>query len=366
MLEVQKFLQKQNGDLALLKQYYGINAVKHPTDSRVILNYDQIDSSKHKFEPIVRECRALTLDSRDWSLVARGFYRFFNWGEYPAEMKKFDFERSRATFKEDGSYINVYNWGGRWHVQTRGSFGDGLVNDFITWRHLFELASPENLFKSLDTKCTYVFELCSLYNQVVRRYDVPSLFLLTVFDGYTEYVHDTVNVIGEEINVHMPTTMMFRDIMDVEKYLMERERVDKTFEGFVLRDNNNYRFKHKSSTYVALHRLAGNGNIASEKSLIKFVLAGERDELVTYFPYVAATYDKLATQVEKLSKDLENYWYCFKDEKSRKKFALAVQKCPMNSLLFIAKDKYDDGETDVDPVLLMRASPEKVTKYLIK
>lgn len=363
MLEVQKFLQK-NGDLALLKQTYGINAVKHPTDSRVILNYDQIASSKWKFEPIVRECRALTLDSKDWSLVARGFYRFFNWGEYPAEMKKFDFERSRATFKEDGSYINVYYWNGSWHVQTRGSFGDGAVNDFITWRQLFNLAAPENLFKRLDKRCTYIFELCSLFNQVVRRYDTPSLFLLTVFDGYTEFVHDITSVIGKEIQVEMPETMVFRDIMDVEKYIMARERIDKTFEGFVLRDDANHRFKMKNSGYVALHRLANNGNIATEKSLVKFVLAGERDELVTYFPYVASTYDRLSEQVDKLAKDLSNYWFCFKDEASRKKFALAVAKCPMNTFLFEAKTKYDNGETDVDPVLLMRASPDKVTRFL--
>lgn len=364
MLNVQEFLQKTGGDLALLKQYYGINAIKHPTDSRVILNYDQIDSSKYKFEPIVRECRALTLDSKDWSLVARGFYRFFNWGEYPAEMKKFNFEFSTAQFKEDGSYINVYFWNNRWHVQTRGSFGDGSVNDFITWRQLFELAAPPNLFGSLNPQYTYVFELCSLYNQVVRRYDTPSLFLLTVFDQYTEFVVEAIQDVGKEIHVQTPETMKFEGIMDVEKFLMERERVDKTFEGFVLRDLNNVRFKMKNPSYVALHRLSNNGNIASEKNLVKFVLEGEKDELLTYFPYVKDSYLKLEEKIFNVSKELSNYWYCFKDEKSRKKFALAVQKCPMNNFLFEAKTKLDNGETDVDPVLLMRASPEKVTRFL--
>lgn len=364
MLDVQKSLISNGGNLALLNQEYGINAIKHPTDSRVILNYDQIASSKMKFEPIVRECRALTLDSNDWSLCARGFYRFFNWGEYPNEMKKFQFEGSVATFKEDGSYIVVYYWNGEWHVQTRGSFGGGNVNDFITWRQLFMLAAPENFFQRLEKTKTYVFELCSRYNQVVRLYNTPSLFLLTVFDGEVELLHPITKVIGKEIGVEMPEEYSFGDIMDVEAFIANLERTDKTFEGFVLRDRNNLRFKMKNSTYLMLHRMANNGNIQSESRLIEYILNGELDEVICYFPYVEKQARALEEKLQKIMETMSNHWFCFKDEKSRKKFALAIKDCPFNNFLFEAKTKYDNGETDINPITLMRASPEKVTRVL--
>lgn len=364
MLAVQEWLVKNKGDVKALNEHYGINTLINPNDSRVVLNYDQIASSKLKTERIVRECRALVLDSLDWSLVARGFFRFFNWGEYPAEMKKFNFERSLATFKEDGSYIVVYNWKGTWYIQTRGSWGDGKVNDFISWRELFDLASPDNLLSNLDPKLTYVFELCSTYNQVVRLYNTPSLFLLTIFDGEIEYNHDVVVVIGKEIRVSTPQTEKFRDILDVEQYIAEVERKDKTFEGFVLRDEQNIRFKHKNLSYVALHRLCSNRNIDNSKHLIKFVLAGERDEVVTYFPYVASHYDRLAEKVSGWEKELDNYWFTFCDEKSRKKFAAAVEKCPLNWALFQAKTAYDGGDLNANPIKIMRENPSKLEKFL--
>ncbi len=57
-----------------LKEEFSINCVEHP-DGRVICNYDMINS-RPKDHKIVREARALTLDSRDWSLISRSFFRF--------------------------------------------------------------------------------------------------------------------------------------------------------------------------------------------------------------------------------------------------------------------------------------------------
>jgi hypothetical protein len=51
MLNVQKYLQSGK-TLENLSDDFGIKSNPHPEDGRVILNYDQIDSSKHKMEPI--------------------------------------------------------------------------------------------------------------------------------------------------------------------------------------------------------------------------------------------------------------------------------------------------------------------------
>ena len=88
MLEVQKYLRsgKTFDDLSA---DFGVKSSFHPEDPLVILNYDQIESPKTN--TIVRECRALTLETTNFDVVARSFSRFFNWGEVQDEMKYFDF-----------------------------------------------------------------------------------------------------------------------------------------------------------------------------------------------------------------------------------------------------------------------------------
>ena len=82
---VQDYLRHPQHTLETLHETYGIRHNVHE-DGRVILNYSQIDSYDVRFEPIVRECRGLVLDSNNnWALVARAFSRFFNLGEEPEE-----------------------------------------------------------------------------------------------------------------------------------------------------------------------------------------------------------------------------------------------------------------------------------------
>lgn len=113
MLEIQKYLQ--DNTLEDLKNNFGIKTTFHE-DGRVILNYHQIDSYKHKYNPIVLECRGLVLDrNNNFELVARSFPRFFNLGEHRESQDRFVWEGSTATDKEDGCFgyntqLNI--WGG--------------------------------------------------------------------------------------------------------------------------------------------------------------------------------------------------------------------------------------------------------------
>lgn len=75
MLEVQKYLKTHS--LEELKDEFDINYKEY--DDRVILKY-RIDS-KPKFHPIVKECRGLILSLPNFDVIARGFDRFFNYGE---------------------------------------------------------------------------------------------------------------------------------------------------------------------------------------------------------------------------------------------------------------------------------------------
>lgn len=341
---------KQNG-LDSLQKKFAIKANFHE-DGRVILNYDQIESYKHKTNPIVRECRGLVLDSSDWSLVARSFERFFNLGEDRPSQDKFIWDDCIATHKEDGSLLIVYYRDG-WHINTRGSYGDGECNySGMTWRELAKLAGLDT--SNLDKHYTYVFELCSRYNKVVRDYPFPTLYLLTMFDGEIELTHDAVHSFGYKA----PTSTSFEDVFHVQSELAKFAENDPTFEGFVLRDVNNRRLKAKSEKYVALHRTVNNGAIAHPKNLVQFVLDGETDEIIAYFPELEEIVLDVKEKIGKIESELDDIWFVHKDERNRKKFAMAVKHHPFSCCLFQARDK------GINPIDILRENKDLIVKKL--
>ena len=357
MLEVQKWLREQNGNLELLEKQLGISNVLHD-DGRVILNYSQIDSPKTN--KIVRECRGLILDRfNNWNLVARSFPRFFNWGENLEDQRNFEWDRCRAEEKVDGSLIVCHHFNGEWHINTRGSFGQGLVNDFVSWRQLFELAIPPNFFSALNPEYTYIFELCSLYNKIVRSYEKPTLFLLTVFCAESEIDLKSVEDQSNFIGVQRPDVLFFSDIYDLTLYIENKSNNDPTFEGMVLVDQNNLRIKVKSPKYLVLHKLHNNGHISID-SLVNIVMYKEDDEFLVYFKELKPQFDLIKNEIAKARKEIDNLWFCYHDEPSRKKFALSVVPSKWSSFLFKAKD------TGEHPIELFNKNRPLVSKILEK
>lgn len=337
-MKVQDWLRNNGGNLELLEKQLGITHTCHE-DGRMILNYSQINSPRNN--EIVRECRGLVLDSNnDWALVARAFDRFFNVGEFVEEFKFFDFNNCIGYHKEDGSLLLVYYWNGEWRFNTRGSFGEGEVNySGITWKELALKALPQ---KFLDQALfipglTYVFELCSPHNKIVRTYKEPQVFLLAIFNnrGY-EYPYATVAGEAEEYGLQMPYVSPFFSIEDVEGYIRLKADEDPTFEGIVLYDGKT-RWKIKSPEYLVLHRMANNGDPCHPKNILPFILSGELDELLSYFPEVEGQVIDMQAEIDGAWAEIDNLWYCFHDEPSQKKFALAIQDCRHKGILFSAR-----------------------------
>lgn len=269
----------------------------------------------------MRECRGLVLDE-NFDLVARGFRRFFNYGEVD---DPFNWQESVVcSEKVDGSLIILYFWNGKWRINTRFSFGDGQINDSpYTWE---SLVSSLLDFSKLNPELTYVMELCSRYNKVVRDYPTPSLFLLSVFDRYNELYFNETMTIGKSIGVSTSNSYKVSSYDDVEYHLNSISSNDQTFEGFVLRDRDNNRFKVKSLLYLSLHRLANNGNLCSPKNIIPLILDGEIDEVITYFPEMKDDILNFKNKIDKIFQEIDNVWFCHWDEQNQKKFAIAVCK----------------------------------------
>lgn len=360
MLSVQKFL-REGGTLQQLHEKLGIRVVEHPTDPLVILNYCQIDSPKR--DPICVECRGLVLEQGSWDVIARSFPRFFNYGEYPDLDAEFDWADFTANTKEDGSLALVYEYGGRLRMNTRGSFAQGGVVPGIdmTWEQLFWKSVAGTSLSELCGigRSTYVFELCSPYNRVVRRYPEPTAFLLTVFDNETgEMSPGFADAMAKALDCGRPTALHFRSIDEVYNFLLAKAD-DPTFEGVVLRDSKNRREKVKSALYVALHHLHDNGNVCNVKRLLPLYLANEQDEVLTHFEEVTPHFLDMVESLEGEKARMLAVWARARHLPSQKEFALYVKKhTRLAAVLFEARKKGSD------PVVEFNKAEGVLLKYL--
>ena len=335
MLAVQEYLQTRT--LEDLGSELGIRVCRHDTDPLVILNYSQIESPKT--HPVVRECRGLTLHADTNEIVARAFPRFYNWGEVADEQSLFDFSDFIVQSKEDGSLVLIYQYGGHWRANTRGSFGeDFLPFQSFNWQEGFRRALGVSSLDELGLAPghTYVCEFCSPWNKVVRRYETPAMFLLTAFRGGDELSWEEVDELGQGKPFLRPTRYCFRSIEAIEAFLRKQSQDDPTFEGVVIRDRKGHRWKVKSPTYLSLHRLGSDkGSLFNPKNLLPFVLSGEEAELLCYFPEVKERFCEVKSQVESHFAQLQSVWKESKDIADQKGFALSIMgKTPFTGILF--------------------------------
>lgn len=369
MLAVQEYLQTKTFDD--LTAELAIVVKKHDTLPLAILNYDQIES-RPKNHPIVRECRALVLHTESKELVAKSFNRFFNWGEVADEMGRFDFSDFNVQSKEDGSLCVIYNFEGEWFANTRGSFAvDVMQGSDVTWRQgmmkAMGVTALSDLKYTLDPRLTYVCEFCSPWNKIVRRYEKPVMYLLTAFRGTDELPPAEVDTLFRSWALFSrPTRYDFKTIEEVQDFLNQQAAADPTFEGVVIRDRNNERWKIKSATYLGLHKLRGEGdNLFNPKNLLPFVLSGEDDELLTYYPEVTEAYYKLKAEVQAhYIKTLET-WAEYKDIPEQKDFALAIKgRTPYTGVLFELRKKHKSAQTVADLKREWRDSEGQILKQL--
>lgn len=331
MLNLQKFLLENNGDLEKLKNEYGVYTNAHKVIHNLIqFGYDQIESSKVKDHPIVRESRGIILDrNASWAVVARPFNRFFNWGENIDE-DIFDWNSFVAQEKIDGSLLILYNYRGVWHVATKGSAdANGTVGDnSFTFGELFwEIFRRQMYFISdLNPRNTYLFELTSKYNRVVTS-QIDNEGTLTL-----------IGVRDNESGLEFPA-VLYRDCFDVVRsYSMStideilaaaKEINPSQQEGFVLVDKNFNRIKVKSEKYVLIHHLKDSIN---DKRIVDLIRTGEESEVFAYFPDLKIRFDEIKKYVDMTVANLDDMWNNDIEEEgllssSQKEFALYVQKC---------------------------------------
>jgi hypothetical protein len=216
-----------------------------------------------------------------------------------------------------------------------GPCWDGLVFDMLAGRE-----------EELPKDCTYIFELCTMHNKVVRAYKEPKLFLLGIITGDGKDVSDNfLYGVASHMGFDRPRKFRFGSVDDIVSFLLMNSATDATFEGVVVRDGNGLRIKIKSTTYLALHHLKGEGkNMFMPKYILPFVLSGEGAELLAYFPEVQSAYDAVNIAVAEHYAALSTVWDECKGIEDQKAFAQAVvPRTKFASILFNMRKRGTDN-----------------------
>jgi len=367
MLNVVEYL-KSGKTFADLEAEFGIKSKPHPSEPLVILNYDQIESPKT--HPIVRECRGLVLHSETFDVVAKGFDRFFNEGEAYELTKDFDWTRPvDVRTKEDGSYINLFRFDEKVFITTRGSWADGECGfSGKTWAEIVLELFPSQLNPAdIPPGVNMIFELCTVHNKVVRSYPEPKLVLLGITIHGVEMDPMEVDAFAFTWDISRPEKFLCGSIEAVQELIGEKSANDPTWEGLVLRDANGMRLKVKSATYVALHHMRGEGdNLFNPKYIIPFILKGECEEVLTYFPEIEEKLNEVGEAVGALWLELSQYFSKVGSQgiTDQKEFALAVKDCRLSSILFRLKkeNRLTFKELDAE----FRSDPVRIHKILYR
>lgn len=337
---------KQHGLEALTEQL-AISVKK--VDDLLVLNYNQIDSPKT--HPIVMECRSLILDT-NLNVVSRSFCRFFNYGEALNVMPEIDWSRAVAYEKVDGSLIKIYRHKSRWNIATKGTaYGESDCMGYgVTFKELVLRAldcDSDADFQSLMDRSyihhhiTYIFELTSVENRVVKRYDGYKLHFLAARnnengDYVTELENEWLTDEGCRLSnlIHHPKEYRFNTVDECLRTARELKDLD---EGYVIYQDGVPIAKVKSPAYVAVHHIRGEG--LNPKRIMQLVLVNEQEEYLQYFPEDREVFIPYIEAKNKLDQQIVSVYNSCKWIENQKEFAVYAQQYPFKAALFQARAK---------------------------
>lgn len=354
ILKLQDFIisHKDNWEELLTTEPYFLKIKKD--NGLVIFSYNQIKSDFSN--PIVREARGVILEEKNWNIVAYAFNKFFNFGEVYAD--EIDWSSAVVTSKEDGSIMKVFYYDGAWRVATNNNidaYNTPLESGkYSTFGQLFNVAARNSHlnYDRLDVRYTYIFELCSAFNQIVVPYEEPKLF----------HIGTRNNITGqeEEIDIGVEKPRVYK-LASLEDCISLAKTFDFTQEGFVVKDKNYNRIKIKSEDYVKAHHLVNNNNINIERA-IALIRTNETQEFLNYFPQYLDFIQDINNKIIKLKRILD--WELGKAINNlyldRKEFAEKAKKSKIPSIWF----KVYDNNNFVVQSYLDSLSDKKITQLI--
>lgn len=257
-----------------------------------------------------------------------------------------DWSKAVAVEKVDGSLIKIYNHKGHWYVSTKGTaYADSDCMGYgITFFELVLVALGCKNDSEFQKKCeyanlykgfTYIFELTSVENRVVKRYDGYKLHYLAARDNSDgEYVTTIGDGPAMELGAHKIKEYRFSS---TEECMMAARNLKNLDEGFVIFQDGVPIAKIKSPTYVAVHHIRGEG--LNPKRIMQLVLTNEQDEYLQYFPDDQVVMQPYIDAKALLDCHMDAVYACIRDIADQKEFAIKAGPFSFKSAMFQARSK---------------------------
>jgi RNA ligase len=304
-------------------------------DGKYILNYaEQMLGTEKNW--VSHYSRAITFAGapNNYQLISKSFSRFYNAGEKPeylGEHDDIDYTKPfDVQFKYDGSVISVYKYNDEICVQTRGSFATSDVTSIepgLTWQKLFEQAEKTDVSNTFEIfpGITYIYELCSPYNQVVELYDTT--FAKCLAGIYTDGIEIQNCFEGETYQCQS-----FEQVQDLLTTLKP------TQEGFVIAqwDEQRQQYKRKklkTKTWCELSHIKESTTNSVDK-LWNCVFSGDKDEVSSVFVYLKPKLDQMWEQYQNCIAEVELEYSKINEIENQKEFASFASKSQYSGILF--------------------------------
>jgi hypothetical protein len=309
----------------------------------VSLKYDQIESPMH--EPLVQQCRGMIVDVDRRQVVAWPYNKFWNHGEHLAD--PIDWATARVQEKLDGSLMILYWHDEQWTVASSGhpTAGGSFGTDTRTFREALwaQVATDEIDLNALDTRATYMLELCDTPNRIVVHHARPRLVLhgARSLESGVELLPSTLHQTGIEAGFEVAREFAITSISDC---LAAADALDPLQqEGFVVVDHRFHRVKIKSPRYVVLHHLKGE---STPRRAVELWQTGEAGELLAHFPELASVITPIHERLDNIARsaaDAHDEARCRGID--RKGYALMAKRYTFSAVMF---RMLTDGSEGVD------------------
>lgn len=310
---------------------------------KFLFKYDQIAADW--YNPLTKYCRGSIFRYTygiGWEYLSRPWQKFFNRHEgFSGYSKDSDFskvpEGSYLLEKLDGSCCQIYFVDGFWKCSTLGSIDTAQVGDFsFTFSELFwRLFGTDT--SMLVPGNTYLFELCSVYNQIVTAYEKDHVVFLGAFSNDSgKALKEHSEEISKEWIKPKKIPFNFNSWKDLEEFVEAESKnqiYGKNPEGFVAYIDGYPAFKLKNSKYLELHGVFTGDRMFVRKNLVNLFFKGNLDDVENDLPDVSKKF------VEHLKEKYRDVWkeVCSAKEflepfkSDRKEYALKLREVTKSS-----------------------------------
>ncbi|UGO51025.1 RNA ligase [Bacillus phage vB_BanS_Nate] len=282
----------------------------HPEDDNVvILNYTEQTTFARRWNNETMTARGLILDlteAKDNGIIyilAKPFYKFFNYGENLEYQEDIDFTQTPVVMeKMDGSLGISYFFNDEIRFATRGSFiSDQAIEATKIWKEKYADAMEWGAYEL--SPVTYLVEIIYQSNRIVVDYggmrDLILLGVMQIFNNgghsHNDFILDQDYEMIEREAGWLGMNVAPQYELTLDKMLEMKKSISANEEGWILRYGDK-RLKIKGDEYLTVHKITYG---LSDKAKFEAWASGNLEEFIMKMP------EEFRTELEEFGERLD-------------------------------------------------------------